>query len=208
MAHITPNTKTTVSFSTFLTKKLRSNEIECISEENQKDFSEDYIEFCRHDCVVDKVNHLCGCVPVYDVPFFFNKNFLKNNYKFCESCSVSLDNFKFFSIKKQCQKICKPKCNSLNFDTKIQVSKHVSNKTILEIIPTKSPRIAYIETLKTDLNKLFYNCGGVLGLWFGITPIKALDLIQYIPKIFRFSMNVCARVFQFLIAFWIRIKQN
>jgi hypothetical protein len=208
IALITSNAKTTASFSTFLTKKLRSNQIKCISEENQKDFSEDYFEFCGYNCIVDKVNQLCGCVPVYDVSFFLNKNFLKNNYKFCENCALNLDNSTVFPIEDQCNKICKPKCNSLNFDTKIKVSKHVSNKTILEIIPTKSHRIAYIETLKTDLNKLFYYCGGVLGLWFGITPVKAVDLIQYIPKIYRILINVCKTVFQFLIAFWIRIKQN
>jgi hypothetical protein len=202
------NAKTTVSFSTFSVKKLRSNEIKCISEENQKDFSEDYFDFCVYDCVVDKVNQLCGCVPVNDVPFFFSKNFFKNNYKFCENCSLSLNNSTVSSIENQCNKTCKRKCNSLYFDTKIQVSNHVSNKTILEIIPTKTLRMAYIETLKTDLNKLFYNCGGVLGLWFGITPIKAVDLIEYTPKIYRILMNVCARVFQFLIVFWIRIKQN
>ncbi len=205
---ITSNAKTTASFSTFLTKKLRSNEIECISEENQKDFSEDYFDFCAFDCVVRKVNQLCGCVPVYNVSFYFNKNFLKNKYKFCENCSVSLDNSKAFSIGNQCKKICKPKCDSLNFDTKIQVSKHVSNKTILEIIPMKTPSIAYIETWKTDLDQLIYNCGGILGLWFGITPIKAADLIEYIPKIYRILINVCKTVFQFLIAFWIRINQK
>jgi hypothetical protein len=204
---IASNAKTTASFTTFVTKKLRSNEIECISEENQKDFSEDYFKFCRYDCVVDKLNQLCGCVPVYDVPFYFSKSFLKNNYKFCESCE-SLDNSTAFSIGNQCKKICKPKCNSLNFDTKVEVSKHVSNKTILEIIPTKTPRIAYIETLKTDLNRLIYNCGGILGLWFGLTPTKVVDLIEYMPKIYRISMNVCATVFQFLIAFWMRIKQK
>jgi hypothetical protein len=205
---ITSNAKTTASFSIFLTKKLRSNEIECVSEQNQKDFSEDYFDFCKHDCVVDKVNQLCGCVPVYHVPFFFNKNLLKNSYKLCENCSVSLNNSKVSSIKDQCKKICKPKCNSLNFDTKIQVFKHVSNKTIFELISTKTPRIAYIETLKTDFDSLIYNCGGILGLWFGITPIKAVDLIEYIPKIYRILINVCATVFQLLIAFWIRIKQN
>jgi hypothetical protein len=204
---ITSNAKTTASFSTFLTKKLRSNEIKCISEENQKDFNEDYFDFCGYDCTADKFNQLCGCVPVYHVPFFFNKIFLKNNYKFCENCSVSLNNSKVFSIKNQCEKICKPKCNSLNFDTKIQVSKHVSNKTIFEIIPTKTPRVAYIEALKTDFDRLIYYCGGVLGLWFGITPLKAMDLMEYVPKIYRILMNLCARVFQFLIAFWIRIKQ-
>jgi hypothetical protein len=208
MVLITSYTKTTASFSTFLTKKLRSNEIKCISEENQKDFSEDYFDFCRYDCVVDKINQLCGCVLVYHVPFFFNKNFLKNNYTFCENCSVSLDNSTVSSIKNQCKKICKPLCNSLNFETKTQVSKHVSNKTILEIIPMKTSRIAYIETLKTDFDRLIYNCGGILGLWFGITPIKAVDLVQYIPKIYKILINVCVTVLQFLIAFWIRIKQN
>jgi hypothetical protein len=208
IALITSNAKTTASFSTFLTKKLRFNEIKCISEENQKDFSEDYFDFCAFDCIVDKVNQLCGCVSLYNVSFNFNKNFLKNNYKFCGNCTLNLDNSKDFSIRNQCKTICKPLCNSLNFDTKMQVSKHVSNKTILEIIPTKIPRIAYIETLKTDLNRLIYNCGGILGLWFGITPIKLVDLVQYIPKIYMILMNICARVFQFLIAFWIRIKQN
>jgi hypothetical protein len=202
---ITSYTKTTASFSTFLTNKLRFNEIKCISEENQKDFSEDHFDFCKYDCIVDKVNQLCGCIPVYNVNFYFNKKFLKNNYKFCD---VRLDNSTLFSITKQCHKICKPKCNSLNFDTKFKVSKHISNKTILEIIPMKNPRIAYIETLKTDFNRLIYNCGGILGLWFGITPIKVVNLIQYIPKIYRILINVCATVFQFLIAFWMRIKQK
>jgi hypothetical protein len=197
---ITSNAKTTASLSTFLTKKLRSNEIKCISEENQKYFSEDYIEFCEYDCTVDKVNQLCGCVSVYDVNFFFSKNFLKNNYKFCANCSVSLDNSTALPIANQCKKICKPKCNSVKFDTKIQVSKHISNITILEIISTKTPRIAYIETLKTDFDRLIHNCGGVLRLWFGITPIKAANLIEYIPKVYRILINVCATFFRFLVS--------
>jgi hypothetical protein len=208
IALITSNATTTASFSTFLTKKLRSNEIECISEENHKHFSEDYFEFCGYDCIVDKFNELCGCVPVYDVPFCFDENFLNNNYKFCENCSVNLNNSIVFSITEHCEKVCKPKCNSLNFDTRIQIQKHVSNKTILEIIPKKSPRIVFIETWKTNFDQLIYNCGGILGLWFGITPIKAADLIEYIPKIYSILINVCKTVFQFLIAFWMRIKQN
>jgi hypothetical protein len=205
---ITSNVKTTVSFSTFSIKKLRSKQIECISEENQNYFTEDYFDFCKYDCIVDKVNQFCGCVPLYYFKYFLNKHFFDNNYKFCKNCSLRLDNSTVFSIENQCQKICKPKCNSINFDTKIKVSKHVSNKTILEIIPIKTPRIVYIENLKTDFDRLIYNCGGILGLWFGITPIKAVDLIQYIPKIYRIFINVCATVFQFLIAFWMRIKQK
>jgi hypothetical protein len=76
---IRSNVKTTAIFSTFLVKKLRSNKIECVSEENHKDFSQEYFVFCGDDCIVDKVNQLFGCVPVYLVSFYFNKNFLKNN---------------------------------------------------------------------------------------------------------------------------------
>ncbi len=178
---ISSNVKTTANFSTCLVKKLRYEEIECISEENQKDFSQEYFDFCGDDCIVEKVNQLFGCVPVYLVSFYFNKNFLKNNYKLCknftikhEFSSVTKSSLKSFML--QFIKICKPKCNSVNFDTKIQVSKHVSNKAIFEIIPTKT-RIAYIETLKTDFDRLIYNVGGILGLWFGITPVKAVDFV-------------------------------
>jgi hypothetical protein len=55
---------------------------------------------------------------------------------------------------------------------------------------------------------LIYNCGGILGLWFGITPLKAADLIEYIPKVYRMFINVCATVFQFLIAFWMRTNEK
>jgi hypothetical protein len=42
---------------------------------------------------------------------------------------------------------------------KIEVSKHDSNETIVELIPQKTLRIAFFETLKTDLDRLIYNCG-------------------------------------------------
>jgi hypothetical protein len=109
---------------------------------------------------------------------------------------------------KFCNKYCKPKCNVVNIDTKVEISKHFWNDTILEVIPKKSPHIAYIETLKTDVNRLIYNCGGVIGLWFGISPITAVDLLLYIPEICRILINECATILQFMIAFLVRIKQN
>jgi putative component of membrane protein insertase Oxa1/YidC/SpoIIIJ protein YidD len=76
------------------------------------------------------------------------------------------------------------------------------------VIPKKSPHIAYIETLKTDINLLIYNCGGVIGLWFGISPITAVDLISKIPGITKILIDECTTILQFLIAFLVRIKQN
>jgi hypothetical protein len=88
----------------------------------------------------------------------------------CQSGDYST--IEYMSILNKCLKICEQKCNFVNFDTKIEVSKHDSNKTILKLMPKKTPRIAYIETLKTDFNQLVYNVGGILGLWFRISPKK------------------------------------
>jgi hypothetical protein len=61
----------------------------------------------------------------------------------------------------------------------------------------KIPRIAYIETLKTDFDRLIYNCGGILGLWFGLSPINAADLIKHWLQILR---NIIIRIAHYLLA--------
>jgi hypothetical protein len=202
------NFKTKISFSSFSVKKLSSSEDECISDRNDKDFSEEYYDFCLLDCVFDLYNQSFGCVSISKLNFYFKRNKIKHNYKLCNILNIFGNISIIDSISKECKKICKPKCDFVNFDTKIEVSNHGLKQTILEVIPKKSPRIAYIETLKTDLNRLIYNCGGILGLWFGISPIKAVDLFSRLSQIYRTFFNVCSIVSQFLIAFWIRFKQN
>jgi hypothetical protein len=194
--------KTTITFSSFLVKKLRSNQIECIPEENEKDFTEEYFNFCIPDCHSNLFNESLGCVPING--HFFNRKLLQNYGKFCDFSpvyNISLGK----SVEIHCKKICKPKCNFVNLDAKVRVFERVLNETVLEVIPKKTPRIVYIETLKTDFNRLIYNCGGILGLWFGISPIKAVELFLYTYRILKITFT---RVLQFLIAIWIEIKQN
>jgi hypothetical protein len=92
------------------------------------------------------------------------------------------------NVWKKCVKLAKPKCNSINFNIKIETTKLLSNQTIVEIIPQKSPRIAYIETLKTDFNRPIYICGGVLGLWFGLSPINSADYLPLISKFLKWKI--------------------
>ena len=80
---------------------------------------------------------------------------------------------------------CKNKCKNVNLETKVSYIKSFSNETILEIIPSKSPTIVFIETLKTDFNSLIYNFGGFLSLWFGLSPIKAIDLFIEFIQLFK-----------------------
>ena len=84
---------------------------------------------------------------------------------------------------------CHNKCKTVSFETKISYIKSFSNETILEIIPSKSPRIVYIETLKTNFNKLIFNCGGILSLWFGLSPISATDLLIYFLRLIKYNIN-------------------
>jgi hypothetical protein len=70
----------------------------------------------------------------------------------------------------------------------------------LGLIPKKTPLIAYIETFKTDFDRLIYNCGGIFRLWFGLTPVKAVDLIQYSTQISITSRDKIKRIVQNLFA--------
>jgi hypothetical protein len=101
-----------------------------------------------------------------------------------------------------------PKCNLINFNTKIETATLLSNETILEFIPQKTPRIGYIETYKTDFDRLIYNCGGVLGLWFGLTPIKAVDIFKYLPLISKIMISKSIKFVHYLKAISIRFAQN
>ncbi len=80
-------------------------------------------------------------------------------------------------IKDYCISFCLPKCETINFDTKVEKKSYQSRETIIEVHPLKSRHMEYIETLKTDFNQLIYNCGGIIGLWFGLSSINITDLL-------------------------------
>jgi hypothetical protein len=171
-----PNTRTKLTFSTFSLRKLNSFDNKCISDKDLKNFGEDYFDFIFTDCVFK----ICGCIPIdkFNIQVYFDRDISKNGYKFCTNFNSTNDST--INIIKKCYSNVKPKCNLINFNTKIETTKLASNQTIVEIISKKKPRIAYIETFKTDFDRLIYNGGGVLGLWFGLTPIIAADYLSLI----------------------------
>jgi hypothetical protein len=168
--------KTKITFTTFSIRKLNSIEISCVTDENEKDFGEEYFNYCEHNCFFKRSNQSLSCVPIDQIDIYFNRYLFHNDYQLCDD---SYDENYFSAIVNDCRKLCKSKCNLLSFDTKIESTENISNETVLEVIPKKSPHIGYIETLKTDFDRLIYNCGGILGLWFGITPVKAYNLSLY-----------------------------
>ncbi len=149
----------------------------CISEKELNNFNEDDFGFIVKDCYIKSFNESYGCIPfvIINNPYvYFDRHILKYGYKVCKSSNVNDDSI----IRAKCFKGLDRKCNTINFNSKIETTKLLSNETILEFIPQKTPRIAYTETYKTDFNGFIYNCGGVLSLWFGLTPIKLVDILK------------------------------
>jgi hypothetical protein len=221
------NRKSKLTFSSFSVRKFNSIHNKCISDEDLSKFGEDYFDFIVDDCYFKSLNESYGCIFLTDKTVYFDR-YIYNGSKFCENSNVTIDSLKKTFAK--CVKRSKPKCNSINFNSKIETTKLLSNETILEFIPQKTPRIGYTETYKTDFDRLIYNCGGVLGLWFGLTPNKLVDIFKYLPLIskvlisktikfghhlkvisIRFAQNliiICKRFGLYLLGFCVRFVQN
>ncbi len=67
------------------------------------------------------------------------------------------------------------------FETTTHSIQSVTNEAIVEIIPKSLPHIRYIETLKMNFNKLSYDCGGILSLWFGLSPLS-LEFLEFFKE--------------------------
>jgi hypothetical protein len=200
------NTRTKLSFSSFSVRKLNSIHNKCISEKELNNFGEDYFDYFYTDCYFKSLNQSYGCIHLSRIPVYFDRDILKNSFKFCKNSNVTIDSLK--KIYTECHKRSKPKCNSINFNSKIETTNLLSNGTILEFILQKTLRIAYIETYKTNFDGFIYNCGGVLGLWFGLTPIDLFDILKYLPLISKILISKSRKFVHYLKTISIRFAQN
>jgi hypothetical protein len=80
-------------------------------------------------------------------------------------------------------------------------TEHRKVGTFVKIFPIKFPHFIYTETLNMDFNQLIYNCGGILGLWFGLSPLSLDDLVKILRSV-RFKSIIFASIhFVLMIAF-------
>jgi hypothetical protein len=121
-----------------------------------------YFDFCKFDYYYRLTNYSFGCINYLNKNVCFNRDFVKKGYKLCNLITYIKKYQLFDKFWDQCENSCYPKCNFINSGSKIEVTFHDLNKTVLDLIPKKSPRIAYIETLKTDFNKMILKRLGFL----------------------------------------------
>jgi hypothetical protein len=67
---------------------MSSNEVKFISEHNEKDFGEEYFDFFKFDSIIF-LTYVTNRSVVFSYIIYFNRNFLKNSYKFCDVLNVT-----------------------------------------------------------------------------------------------------------------------
>jgi hypothetical protein len=137
-------------------------------------------------CFLENLNKTHSCLPLISSQLFVRIEYdLKiNGYKFC-STEIMGNLSQIERIFTKCVQTFDPECDVELFETELKLIefKGELNRTILNIIPEVSVKPQYSESLKTDLNELIYNCGGIIGLWFGLSAVS----ITYGTIIFFFK---------------------
>ncbi len=103
----------------------------------------------------------------------------------------------------ECDGICLRGCQSVYYNTMVLTKDFQGRKvgTFVEIVPVKFQHFIYTEALKMDLNQLIYNCGGILGLWFSLTPLSLDYLVRSLRSVRIKSIIFASIHFILLIAF-------
>jgi hypothetical protein len=174
---------TRLFFSTYSVKKMSNSHNKCVNDDYQPYYWEYFSGSCINDCFLFHSNRTFGCLPFdYKVIYMvFEFHMTHMGYKICNDSINSTELLN--NIDKFCETFCLPKCETIYIEVKVEKTSNKSKETIIEIFPLKSRHLEYVETLKTDFNQLIYNCGGIMGLWFGLSLMSISDLFDILNSI-------------------------
>jgi hypothetical protein len=174
-------------FETYSIQKLNTNRYKCNEKINN---SNDNSIDCESNCIYNYIHNVFGCLPVDLAQFnlILEKDLKTLKYKLCPQKfyykNISLvQSFltKINEMHHYCKTQCIPNCNqlTLTYRTDYLQSTNESEDITINLMPKNKFVIRFIEIFQIDFNQLIYECGGILGLWFGIYPAKAADLLIY-----------------------------
>ncbi len=132
----------------------------------------DSINDCRHVCINLLFRKYFGCdVQIKKYNF---KYILPSNYNICDIYKLGFTFEKYIDqyheFFKRCSEIdCINECSVNLYNYNTVNSEFIEKLTMFRLFPLEKPHIKYTQTQKIDLNELFYQIGGTLGLWFGLS---------------------------------------
>jgi hypothetical protein len=201
IVYFTENTKTEIGFTSYTYKKLNIHKEKCLEGNNQNCKNYFFIKTCTIECLRRKFIQTYGCLPVIRnyLHLDFEALIVYRGYRTCDK-KINLITE---SMSRECDDICLPNCESVHYNTMVLKKELQERKvgTFVEIFPVKFPHFVYTETLNMDFNQLIYSCGGILGLWFGLSPLSLDDLVRILRSVRIKSIIFASIHFVLLIAF-------
>ena len=141
---------------------------------------------CPNDCYQDKLRQLCKVeIGLFMSKFLIRKDYLSNENNRIISCSDPVYNQISFTIKKDCENLCKIECNFKYYTNEIETSELDFRNTI-KIIHSGYPDILVEHIPEMNLIGFFCNFGGLLGMWLGLS---IFEIFQYIFHLLHKIMN-------------------
>jgi hypothetical protein len=190
------NFETHVYYSSYSVNRLNKYDFRC--QESGTENSVLNANDCLNDCLLYLSNKTYGCIAihVYNMDINLDMNLLDKGYRIC-STNISLKNSDFLEFKINCLKKCPLGCREIHFENRVEfyrkLDKNSTTKRI-NFIPIKTAHIEYLETLKVNFNQLIYTCGGIVGLWFGLSPNQISNLVLIILQYLKSFVNYLLRV--------------
>jgi hypothetical protein len=195
------NSKIEIFFTSYAHKKLNIRNQRCLEGNNNQNLKNYSSDNCFLDCSYRNLNQTYGCLPINSIlELDFESHLASRGYRICYK---KADYAKRNSVKGECRDTCLPECESVYYNIMVSTKEYRDRKvgTFVKIFPIKFPHFIYTETLYMDFNQLIYNCGGILGLWFGLSPLS-LDNLRRILRSVRFKPIIFASIhFVLMIAF-------
>jgi hypothetical protein len=187
------NSETNIYYSSYSTHRLNTFQHKCINARDERlIFSTLEVEDCMTDCFLQELNRTYGCVDInnFNLQLNINKHLVSIGYRICPQLIRNYETIEN-AITKKCKEKCWPECNQLYFQTKSDANYMIKK---MNLFPLNKPHVRYTETMRTDINQLIYTLGGIIGLWFSVTPLDLTDLFLYLLRFLKLSINLLHKI--------------
>ena len=170
----------TFIIDSIFTKNLPKNNKTCI-DLKQGLFTNNLNDEMTIDCINRELNETFGCLPVIGVYSWIRLKRDLNHFQYTICPKSTANIYSVDPIHRRCFQKSKPFCETQMFDVfnnHRKCDKPFSTKIIIFFRNNLIPE--YKQNYRMNFNDWFYNCGGIIGLWFGWSAMS----VSVMPLIF------------------------